>query len=123
METVTLKPDIAEQLKHLADSDEFGPDTDVIVDRALRVYLTNLRQKKIEAESHAFEQQKDALAKYNGEYVAIHNGQIVDHDSDLRTLHLRVFKQFGHKPVLLKQVISKPERELTFRSPKFESGP
>ena len=122
MHTVTLKPDIAEQLKHLTGTGEFGQDTDVIVDRAVRVYLANLRQKKIEAETEAFEQQKNALTKYDGEYVAIHNGQIVDHDSDLRTLHLRIFEQFGHKPVLLKQVISKPEHDLTFRNPRFEQG-
>jgi len=120
MQTVTLKPDVAEQIEHLVASSEPGADPETIVDRALRVYLNTLRREKIEAETKAFEQQKDALTKYRGEYVAVHNGNIVDHDSDLRTLHLRVFERFGHTPVLLKQVTTEPEQDLIFRSPKLE---
>ena len=50
------------------------------------------------------------------------NGQVIDHDQDVRTLHLRVFNQLGRVPVLLKKVTSEPDRELVFRSPRFERG-
>ncbi len=123
MLTVTLKPDIAEQIRSLAGTDETQLDTEAIVDKALRFYLTQLRRDKIRVESEAFERQRAALlAQYRGEYVALHEGKVIEHGSDLRALHLRVFARLGHTPVLLKQVTDKPEGELIFRSPRFERG-
>jgi len=52
--------------------------------------------------------------------VAVHDGRVIDHDSALRALHLRVYALLGHTPVLLKKVTDKPEREAVFRSPRFE---
>ena len=119
MLTVTLRPDVAEQITHLAG--ETQTNAEAVVDKAVRAYLVELRREKIRAETEAFERQrKSLLAAYPGEYVAIHEGNMIDHDPDLRTLHLRVFARLGHAPVLLKRVIEQPERELVFRSPRFE---
>jgi hypothetical protein len=93
------------------------------VDAALRAYLDQFEQTKINAEYQAFEQQKAALLdRYRGEYVAMHQGQIIDHGPNLRELHLRVFARLGDVPVLLKRVTDEPERELVFRSPHVERG-
>lgn len=119
MLTITLQPDIEEQIIHLAH--ESQTPTDTIVDQALRAYMLHYRHEKIRSETVAFEQQRETLLrKYKGEYVAIHNSQMIDHDLDLRALHLRVFARLGRIPVLLKQVTDEPERELVFRSPRFE---
>ncbi len=119
METISIDPAVAEQILHLVDYSK--TDVEVIVDRALRTYLAQSRHKKIRMETNAFERQREALlVKYAGQYVAIHEGRVLDHDSDLRTLHLRVFKQLGHTPVLLKRVTQESERDLVFRSPHFE---
>ncbi len=119
METISLKSDLAEQIRFLANRNQTS--TEAFVDKALRVYISQFRREKIRAETEAFNQQrKKLLAKYPGEYVAIHNGQVIDNDQDLRTLHLRVFDRLGHTPVLLKQVTNEPDRELVFRSPHFE---
>jgi len=119
MLTVTLRPDVAEQITHLAG--ETQTNAEAVVDKAVRAYLVELRREKIRTETEAFERQrKSLLAAYPGEYVAIHEGNVIDHDPDLRTLHLRVFARLGHAPVLLKRVIEQPERELVFRSPRFE---
>lgn len=121
MLTVTLKPDVAEQVSQLADAAHI--DAEALVDQAVRSYLVQLRHEKIRAEAAAFEEQRATLlAHYRGEYVAIHQGRVIDHDPNLRTLHLRVFAQVGHTPVLLKRVGDEPERELMFRSPRFERG-
>ena len=121
MLTVTLKPDIAEQIDRLAG--ETQTSAEVFVDRALRSYLAQFDREKIRAEMKAFEQLRGTLlAQYRGEYVAIHEGQVIDHDPHLRTLHLRVFARLGHTVVLLKRVTDEPERELVFRSPRFERG-
>jgi len=121
MLTVTLKPDVAEQVSQLAEA--MQTEAEALVDQAVRSHLVQLRHEKIRAEAQAFEQQQPTLlARYRGEYVAVHQGQVIDHDPSLRTLHLRIFARLGRTPVLLKQVSDEPERELMFRSPRFERG-
>lgn len=121
LETIVLQPDVAEQIAYLAT--EKASAVDDLVDQALRAYLRQYQQEKIHAETDAFQAQKTALlTHYAGEYIAMHQGNVIDHDPDLRTLHLRVFAQVRHTPVLLKQVTSEGERELVFRSPRFERG-
>ena len=120
MLTITLDSKLAEQIRQAAgDGESSAAD---FVEKAVRSYLAQFAREKIEAEAQFFERQKESLLKtYRGEYVAVHQGRVIDHDPDLRTLHLRVFSQFGHMPVLLRQVVEEPERELTFRSPRLES--
>ena len=62
----------------------------------------------------------DLSAKHPGKYVAVHNGEVIDHDPGIRTLHLRVYEKYGRTPILLKQVVAGPERELVIRSPRLE---
>jgi hypothetical protein len=119
MLTVTLKPDVAEQVRQLAEGAQTEAET--IVDEALRSYLALARREKLAAETQAFEQLRPALLDgYRGEYVAIDKGQVMDHDRDLRSLHLRVFAKLGHTPVLLKLVTDRADPELFMRSPRFE---
>jgi hypothetical protein len=62
----------------------------------------------------------DLSAKHPGEHVAVHNGEVIDHDPDIRTFHLRVYEKYGRTLILLKQVVAGPERELVIRSPRLE---
>jgi hypothetical protein len=39
------------------------------------------------------------LDQYEGEYVAIHQGHVVDHDTDKIKLGLRVYQRFGYRPI------------------------
>lgn len=119
MLTVNLKPDVAEQVRQLAEGAQI--EAEAIVDDALRTYLAHARREKLEAEAQAFETQRPALLRqYHGEYVAMDKGQVIDHDTDLRALHLRVFGKLAHTPVLLKRVTDQPEPELVIRSPRLE---
>lgn len=119
MLTVTLKPDVAEQVSHWTDARQ--AEADALVDKAVRAYLGRLREEKMRAETEAFDRQRARLLEqYRAEYVAIHQGEVIDHDPNLRALHLRVFARLGHTPVLLKRVTDEPERELMFRSPRLE---
>jgi predicted transcriptional regulator len=121
MTTIKLEPDISEQITYLAEESQVSADA--FVDKALRGYLAQFRREKIRSEMEAFNQQRaKLLTQFSGKYVAVHNGQVIDHDKDLRTLHLRIFALLGRMPVLLKQVTQEPERELVFRSPRFERG-
>lgn len=57
--------------------------------------------------------------KYLGQYVAIHNGKVVDHDDDFQSLHSRIRQRFGGQPVLLRCVEAEPERVLVICSPRY----
>lgn len=59
------------------------------------------------------------MAKHGGEYEAIHQGQLIDHDRDELALLRRLDAQYPDDGVLMKQVRSLPEPELRFRSPRF----
>lgn len=119
MTTITLTPDLMKQIENLSGKEPADPQK--FVAKAVQAYLNQMRREKIQAETEAFSAQYARLKEaYLGEYVAMHQGEVIDHDPDLRTLHLRVFEQLGHTAVLLKQVTEEPERELTFRSPRLE---
>ncbi len=97
MTAISLRPELLEALDQTARQED--TNVDELVNTAVSQYLAQIRQRKIQAESRAFEAMKaDLLAKYPGEYVAVHNGEVIDHNPDLRTLHLRVYEKYGDGP-------------------------
>ena len=96
MLTVTLSTNLADQVVDYATANRLTPE--VFVKKAVQSYLIQYRREKIRAETEAFEQQQDMLlAQFPEQYVAVHQGQVIDHDPDLRTLHLRVFAWFNFR--------------------------
>jgi hypothetical protein len=78
-------------------------------------------EQKMRREKDAFvAQQADLRQRYPGEYIAMHNGQVLDHDRDLSELHRRVYVAIGTVTVLLKQVDQPVDRDLFLRSPRLE---
>lgn len=121
MSTITVQAQLVEQLEQAASERSMMPEE--LLETALRDYLRQLDRDKIKTEAEAFRDLHSALLKeYPGQYVAIHNGELVDHDEDFQALHRRVRQRFGRQPVLLRQVGPEPERVWTFRSPQFERG-
>ena len=121
MSTITLQPQLMEQLKQIASEQTTEPEE--LVETAIRIYLRQLEREKIKAEAEAFRSMHAELAeKYVGQYVAIHNGKMVDHDEDFQSLHSRIRQRFGRQPVLLRRIETEPERVLVFRSPRLERG-
>lgn len=114
------KPELVKELEQVATAQ--NTTAEELLNRVVSDYLDKLAHQKIQAESIAFgELHHQLVAKYLGDYVAIHNGKVVDHDTDVRTLHLRIRKRFGRTPVLLRQVAQDVEQQdLVFRSPKLE---
>jgi hypothetical protein len=52
-----------------------------------------------------------------GKYVAIHNAQLVDYDTDEAALFARIDDKYPDEFVWLTRVNEKPEREIKMRSP------
>lgn len=60
---------------------------------------------RFEAEKKAFQAMKERLLEqYEGLYVAVHDGRVIDYDADKLKLGLRVYKQFGYQPVYVQRV-------------------
>ena len=58
-----------------------------------------------EAEKRTFWALRERLLdQYEGEYVAIHQGRVVDHDTDKIKLGLRVYQRFGYRPIYVQLV-------------------
>lgn len=117
--TLALQPALWEQLQQTADEQK----TNVLelVETAIQTYLRQIEREQIEAEAEAYQKLHPTLTqKYLGEYVAVHHGQMIDHDTDFQRLHERIRKRFGRRPVLLRRVETEPERTLVFRSPSVE---
>lgn len=64
-------------------------------------------------------QHETLLAHYAGQYVAIFQGQLIDHDSDELVLLRRLDADYPHDIVLMKRVESLPQPVLRFRSPRL----
>ena len=94
-----------------------------LVSEALRQYLWEAKERKIDREMEAYRAMHAELKqRFLGEYVAIHNGELVDHDADRRALSRRVRQKYENVAVLITPVEEEPERELLLQSPRFERG-
>ena len=94
-----------------------------LVNEALRQYLWEAKERKIDREMEAYRTMHAELKqRFLGEYIAIHNGELVDHDADRRALSRRVRQKYGSVAVLITPVEEEPEREFLMLSPQFERG-
>jgi hypothetical protein len=59
------------------------------------------------------------LAQYPNQYVAVHQGQLVDHDVDQLALFLRVDQQYPNEVVRIRQVLSEVDPVYTAHSTRF----
>lgn len=62
---------------------------------------------------------EELKTKYADEYVAIFNGQLIDHDSDELALLRRLDAQYPDDIVLMRKVLAKPEPDIRLRSPRL----
>jgi len=116
---IALQPELIEQIRWIAKS-ERGAIED-FVNQAIRERLRRLEDQKLEAEARAFEGMHPQLVeRFPGQFVAVHDGQVVDADVDFEALFLRLQRRFSDVPVLIRQVGAKPILELRAPSPRLE---
>ena len=119
MTTIFLESALMQRVEDAATAQTIQPEA--LIDAAVRTYLRQLDRERIKAEAQAFQTLHATLVQqYLGQYVAIYNKQLVDHDPEMEALHSRIRQKYGSQPVLLRRVELQPERELTFRSPRIE---
>jgi len=131
-----LPDQTAEKLQRVAERQ--GVDATQLLVQLVENYLTDdlslaeaaletlwsEQQQKINQEQQQYEAQHPALLKsYSGEYIAMHQGAVVDHDGDRVVLRRRVRARFGDTPVLITPVLAEMRQIITVRSPRLlEAG-
>ncbi len=124
--TLTLPDDIVEQAQTEAHQDG-KPLQEILADALRQVYppvALHPRHAQMQQEVLAFQTLHPQLVKtYLGEFVAIKDGQLVDHDLDFDTLIDRVREQFGDEAtVMVDQVLPGLPPEIRLRSPRLVQG-
>ncbi len=117
MTSIEIRDELMGSLEKFAQ--EQGTDVDSLVNEWVRRQLALAREQKIREESVRFRSQQGALrAAYPVEYVAMLNGEVLDHADDLHALYLRIQERFGDEPVLIAPVTEAAAPTYQMRSPR-----
>ena len=117
MATITVPPDLLAEANRVARQDGISVD-DLIAD-AVRQRLKQHRREQFEAEARAFEaMHAQLLSEYRDQFVAIHGGKVIDHDTDKVALYKRVRARYGRTPVYFQQVTDQVLPTFHIRSPR-----
>jgi len=112
MPTVTIEPELYERVADAAQREKAGVEQ--VLQMALRRYLWELARRKIAEESAVYRRRHSELKKqYLGEYIAMVDGEVVDHGRDFQALRRRISKRYGRIPVMMTLVEDSPEATLT----------
>lgn len=92
--------------------------TQAVEDRA------GLDEQTVWREERAFQSLHPTLMQqYPGQYVAVQNGQLVDHDMDQVALYRRCRQTYADRFVLIARIQRSVEETYTFRSPRMLENP
>jgi hypothetical protein len=89
-----------------------------LLNSIIEKYVADERLRQIDREQQAFEAQHNQLRKrYRGQYIAMSQGRVIDHDMDEAALWKRVHNLFGDEPVLISPVLETARQTILIRSP------
>jgi hypothetical protein len=116
-DTIVLRPDLREALESSATRER--RTVNELVNDAVGLYVHRLQQEKIDREAAAYERLHAELRdQYRGQWVAIHDQQMVDHDPDSESLYRRIRDKYGRTSVLIRRVTDSPTEEIWMRTPE-----
>jgi hypothetical protein len=116
MDTIALRADLRETLER--DAEQEDKSVNEIVNEAVERYLHERQLAKLEAEILAYEKlYLELRQKYLGQWVAVHQQKLVDHDDDRAALYRRVRATYRRTAVLIRQVTEQPDNEIWIRTP------
>lgn len=94
-----------------------------LAEQAIHEFLRSEERRLMQREMQAFAKlHAELLRAYPNEFVAIHQGRLLDHDRDQLALFQRVDKRYPNVAVLIKLVQDDLEEVYTFRSPRLEGA-
>lgn len=124
--TLTVPEDIYQRVEGVASATH-RKVKDVMMDTiaaAFSPYPENPQRGAMKAEIAAYEAMHVELVKqYLGQYVAMHQGRLIDHDVDPVALHQRIAEKYAGKVVLSRKVQKDAAPVLHMRSPRLAQMP
>ncbi len=121
METIALRPNLADQLKNEAMRRQISVES--LANDWLEEQLWDAKRRKIEEEAERFQaQHSELLSRYSGQHVAMRDGIVIDHDLDLVALHNRVRAKSGEEPILIAPVTPEPVQKINVLGTRTRRG-
>ena len=122
MTPIAVPDELIRSVEKLAH--EQGTNAEALVNDWIRRQLGLAREKRIREEAARYRTQHSALLPvYAGQYIAMRNGEVLDHDADIGTLYQRIRAKYGDEPVLITPVTPEPMPVLNMRSPRLADTP
>jgi len=128
---VAFSDQIAERLQEVAVKRH--TDVKSVVEEAVEFYFAHATEPEYDEEFEAWEQaqqqiieremqhylrqHQQLLSRYRGQYIAMLNGEMVDHDADEVALSQRVRARYGQTTLLITPVLPEPIQKIALRSP------
>ena len=100
MSEIILNEPLASEIRRAAENE--GVEAEELIASVLRHYRFESQRKKITAEAVWWHSVSPEIhTRYAGEFVAIHDRAVVDHDRDEDSLRKRIRARYGKAAVLL----------------------
>jgi hypothetical protein len=120
MPTIDLEPELYKRVKEAAAI--YDSTVGEILSQAIRRFVWELEQRKISEETRIYHEKFAELkGQYLGQYIAMHEGQVVDHDTDLTVLRKRIHQQYERIPVMITLVEEVADPPLVRRDFRMET--
>ena len=118
---VAIEPALYQRMEQAAIESQVS--TGELFTQALRRYLWELDRRKINEESKAYRRHHAELKEqYLGQYIAMHQGQVIDHDPDFHVLRKRVRRVLSRTAVMITFVEEDAEPSLIRRGFRGRAG-
>jgi hypothetical protein len=116
MESIVLRPNLRKTLEEQAQ--QAAKTVNELVNEAVEQYLLAQQRPKLDREIAAYERLHPELRQTHlGQWVAIHQQQLVDADTDQAALYRRIRAKYGRTSVLIRQVTEQAIEEVWLRTP------
>jgi hypothetical protein len=114
MSSVSITPEVLDDLERAAAEQQTS--VEVVLSEAVERYLWDLRRRAIARESAMYRRQHATLLRdYDGLYIALRNGVVVDSDADEQETLGRVRRAHGDAAVMITRVTATPTIMLSRR--------
>lgn len=112
MFAIDVSSELLEPLQRVAA--ERGESVNTLVEQLIADYLRDRRHRYLTAEMERFREHHDELRQqYEGQFIALREGKVLDHDPEGGRLYGRIHQQYGDIPVLIVEVNDQPEQLFT----------